>query len=498
MQHRAVAIMALVSLMTVINPDGVFFVGVPAFHGQKLPEALAWHSERFDCNFAAFHQVYGPAPQPELAVILPAAGQPNIKYSTRTSEGNKSVTNGNYLKRDLLILTLLLGVLFGFKLGDRALWNPVEGHYSEIAREMVVSKDYLTPWLAGMKYLEKPPLFYWLQSAAIILFGLNEWSLRLWPAVFGTIGCLAVYFAGSRLFDRRVGLISSAVLATSALWYAMGHIINLDMAVSTLITCALLSFLVASVEKTSYKRRFAMWAFFVFSALATLTKGLIGIVIPAMVIGTWILILDERNILTTLYLPSGVSLFLLIAAPWHVLISRANPDFLRSYFFDEHFQRYLIKPEGPFEQPWAYIPILLLGMFPWTVFVLQSLRHNLRFPWRQRHQHKEVIFLALWAGLVFLFFSASNYKGTPYILPMLPSLAILIARYIAAAWEWPRVSGVQSGSFALLVVLSLLVFAGLAGPQDYLERYSNWPSLEVHMRKARLQLLCRNTGNYQL
>ena len=387
--------------------------------------------------------------------------------------------NGNYLRRDLLILTLLLGVLFGFKLGDRALWNPVEGHYSEIAREMVVSKDYLTPWLAGMKYLEKPPLFYWLESAAIILFGLNEWSLRLWSAVFGTIGCLAVYFAGSRLFDRRVGLISSAVLATSALWYAMGHIINLDMAVSTLITCALLSFLVASVEKPGYKRRFAMWAFFVFSALATLTKGLIGIVIPAMVIGTWILILDERNILTTLYLPSGVSLFLLIAAPWHVLISRANPDFLRSYFFDEHFQRYLTKPEGPFEQPWAYIPVLLLGMFPWTVFVLQSLRHNLRFPWRQRHQHKEVIFLALWAGLVFLFFSASNYKGTPYILPMLPPLAILIARYHAAAWEWPRVSGVQSGSFALLVVLSLLVFAGLAGPQDYLERYSNWPSLEV-------------------
>jgi Dolichyl-phosphate-mannose-protein mannosyltransferase/Aminoarabinose transferase C-terminal domain len=386
--------------------------------------------------------------------------------------------------RDLPILSLFFGVLFGFKLGERALWSPVEGHYSEIAREMVVSGDYLTPWLAGMKYLEKPPLFYWLESANINLFGLSEWSLRLWPAVFGTIGCLAVYFAGSRLFESRVGLISSAVLATSALWYGMGHVINLDMAVSTLITCALLSFLVGSVEQPGYKRRFAMWAFFVFSALATLTKGLIGIVIPAMVIGTWVLILDEWNILTTLYLPSGVSLFLLIAAPWHVLISRANPDFLRSYLFDEHFQRYLTKPEGPFEQPWAYIPVLLLGMFPWAVFMLQALRHSLRFPWRQRHQHKEVIFLVLWAGLVFLFFSVSSFKGVPYILPVLPPLAILIARYIAAAWESPRVSGVQSGSFALLVALSLLVIAGLAGPQHYLERYSNWPDVEVPRAEA--------------
>jgi 4-amino-4-deoxy-L-arabinose transferase-like glycosyltransferase len=380
---------------------------------------------------------------------------------------------------DLLILSLFLAALFGFKLGERALWSPVEGHYSEIAREMVVAGDYLTPWLAGMKFLEKPPLFYWLESANIQLFGLNEWSLRLWPAVFGTIGCLAVYFAGSRLFERRVGLISSAILATSTLWYVMGHVINLDMALSALITCALLSFLVGSVEQPGYKRRFAMWAFFVFSALATLTKGLIGIVIPAMVIGTWIVILGEWNMLTTIYSPSGISLFLLIAAPWHILISQANPDFLGSYLFDEHVQRYLTKPEGPFEQPWAYVPVLLLGMFPWAVFMLQALRHSLRFPWRQRHQHKEIIFLALWVGLVFLFFSASSYKGVPYILPMFPPLAILIARYIAAAWESPRLSGIQSGSFALLVVLSLLVIAGLAGPQHYLERYSDWPNVEV-------------------
>src|SRR5215510_1314608 len=385
---------------------------------------------------------------------------------------------GHKFFADLLILSLFLVALFGFKLGERALWSPVEGHYSEIAREMVVAGDYLTPSLAGIKFLEKPPLFYWLESANIQLFGVSEWSLRLWPAAFGAIGCLAVYFAGRRLFERRVGLISSAVLATSTLWYVMGHVINLDMAVSALITCALLSFLVGSVEQPGYKRRLAIWAFFVFSALATMTKGLIGIVIPAMVIGTWMLILDEWNILTTLYLPSGVSLFLLIATPWHVLISQAYPDFLRSYLFDEHFQRYLTKPDGPFEQPWAYIPVLLLGMFPWAVFMLQALRHNLRFPWCQRHQHKAVIFLVLWAVLVFLFFSASSYKGVPYILPMFPPLAIVIARYLAVSWEAPRLSGVPSGAFILAIALSFMVIVGLTGPQHFLERYANWPAVE--------------------
>src|ERR1043166_117211 len=380
---------------------------------------------------------------------------------------------------DLAILALIAALFFGFQLGRRALWSPVEGHYAEIAREMVGSGNYLTPSLAGLKYLEKPPLFYWLESAAIKFYGLNEWSLRFWPAAFGAMGCLAVYFAANKLFDRRVGLISFTILLTSPLWYGVSHVIDLDMTVSVLITCALMSFLLGSVEQSEGKRRFAMWAFFVFAALATLTKGLIGIVIPAMVIGTWIMVLNEWKILTRLYLLSVISLFLLIAAPWFVLISRANPGFLESYLFREHLQRYLTKPEGTFEQPWAYVPILVFGMFPWAVFILQGIRHNLRFSWRQRHQHKEVVFLMLWAGLVFLFFSASSYKGAPYILPMFPPLAILIARYLTAAWESPHTWGVRSGSLVLLILLALLVIAGLAGPQHYLERYSNWPAVEA-------------------
>src|SRR5437867_266537 len=319
--------------------------------------------------------------------------------------------NGDWF-RDLLVLTLLLGSFFGFKLGERALWSPDEGRYSEVAREMVVTGDYITPRLDGIKFFEKPPLFYWLQSASRKAFGLNEWSLRLWPAMFALLGCLAVYAGGRKLFGRRTALLACAVLATSGLYYAMSRVADLDMGLSALLTCALISFLLGTREPPGLRRRSAMWAFFAFAALAVLEKGLIGIVIPSLVIGTWILAVGEWNVLKNLYLPSGLALFLTIAAPWHVLVAKINPEFLDFYFIREHLQRFLYK-NGPLDHPWTFVPVLFIGFFPWTVFLYQAIRYSLFPSWRPRHGHKEAIFLTLWAGWVFLFFSLSSSKVIP-------------------------------------------------------------------------------------
>ncbi len=379
---------------------------------------------------------------------------------------------------DLLILTVLLVLFFGFKLGERALWSPDEGRYSEVAREMVVSGDYVTPRLDGVKFFKKPPFFYWLETLSIRAFGLSETALRLWPALFALGGCLAVYAAARKLFGRRSGLIAAVVLATSGLHYAMSRVANLDMILSALIACALLSFLVGTREAPGPRRRLAMWTFYIFSALAVLEKGLIGIVIPALVIGTWVALLNDWKIIRTIYLPTGSVLFLAIAAPWHILVGWINPEFFQFYFVHEHFQRFLYG-DGTFERPWSFMPVLLIGLFPWTMFLVQALRYNLSKAWRPRHGYREALFLALWAGWVFVFFSLSSSKVIPYILPMFPPLAILLGRYFSASWTTPKMAGFRAGCWLLLVSILLLLALGLKGPQHYLERYSNWPSLEV-------------------
>ena len=336
-------------------------------------------------------------------------------------------------KRDLLLLSLAIGLLFGVALGVRALWGPDEGRYVEIPREMVTTGDYVTPRLNGVKYFEKPPLFYWLEAGAIHLFGLREWAMRLVPALSALLGCLAVYAAGRRLFCRRAGLLAAAILATTPLWYFLGNAITLDMTVSALLTVALLCFLVAmrdpDVPDAPFRRNL-LWTFYATLALATLAKGLIGIVIPGMVIVVWMVLLGDWDLPRRIRLGSGTVIFLLIAVPWHVLVARANPEFLWFYFIHEHVLRYMTKIHERYEPPWFFVPVLLGGMIPWTAFLVQAVRDALPAGWRRRREARETLFLLLWAGLVFVFFSLSSSKLVPYILPVIPPLALLLGRYL--------------------------------------------------------------------
>jgi 4-amino-4-deoxy-L-arabinose transferase-like glycosyltransferase len=378
---------------------------------------------------------------------------------------------GHPVVRDLVLLTVLIAIFFGFMLGNRPLSVPDEGRYVEIPREMAATGDYLTPRLNGVKYFEKPVLFYWLEAVAIKLFGLGEYTLRLWPAAFALFGCLSVYVAGRRLFSRRTGLVSAIILATAVLYYGLSRAIILDMPVSILLTASLFSFLIGMRETPGLRRRLFLWSFYAFAALAVLTKGLIGVLIPGMVIGAWILVLDEWRVLKTMYLPSGLALFLLIAAPWHILVSRANPEFFHFYFIQEHFLRYLTKMHSRYHPAWFFIPVVLAGLFPWSPFLVQAIRHNFPATWRERHEHRDAIFLILWAGLVFLFFSASSSKLPPYILPVFPPLALLIGRYLADAWDSRDFPGIRAGYHVLLaasvVIGALFLITPYAAPAEF-------------------------------
>src|SRR5580692_7343889 len=136
---------------------------------------------------------------------------------------------------DMLFLTVMLGIFYALWMGSYPLFTPDEGRYSEVAREMVVTGDYITPRLNGVAFLDKPVLYYWLQASAIHLFGLTESALRFWPALLGILSCLIVYLAGRQFFNRRTAIFAAIILATSPLYYAASHYANLDIEVASLV-----------------------------------------------------------------------------------------------------------------------------------------------------------------------------------------------------------------------------------------------------------------------
>ncbi len=239
---------------------------------------------------------------------------------------NSSLSQPTPWLRDLLLLTLLFGALFAVQLGESVLVNPDEGRYAEIPREMVASGDWVTPRLDGVTYFEKPPLMYWAVALCLKAFGPSEWSMRAAPALFALGGILLTYATARRLHGRTAGLVAATVLGTTLLYYAMGRILILDMAVSVLMSATLGCFILGVREAPGATRRWFFYGLYASAALATLTKGLIGFLLTGAVMFVWLLVFNQWKRLRPLYLPTGVMLFLLIAAPWHFLVAARNPD----------------------------------------------------------------------------------------------------------------------------------------------------------------------------
>ncbi len=358
-------------------------------------------------------------------------------------------------RHDLLLIAALFGALFAWRLGSAPLLNPDEGRYAEVPREMVASGDWVTPRLNGVPYFEKPPLMYWAVAVCEEAFGPSEWSVRLAPALFGIAGILATYAAGRRLYGRDAGFWSAVVLGTSLLYLALGHMVTLDMAVSVLMAATLFCFILGMREEPGRTRRWLFYGLYASAALATLTKGLMGFLITGAVMFLWVLLLNQWRRLWPLYLPSGSMIFLAIAAPWHVLVSGRNPGWAHFYIIYEHFQRYADKSHGRFEPFWWFVPILVLGLFPWTGFLWSSMRDSLAGGWARRRERSEAWFLAIWAGFIFLFFSASKSKLIPYILPVFPPLAVIVGSWLSATLA-------SEGAFARMRT-GLRVFGFLCG-----------------------------------
>ena len=338
------------------------------------------------------------------------------------------------LPRPLLILFALLALFISIDgLGDRKLANPDEGRYSEISREMALSGDFITPRLNGLKYFEKPPLQYWATAIAFKLFGESEFTARLYTALCG-LGCiLLIAYTGRRLYDEETGVLAALVLMSAPYFAALNEIVSLDMGLTFWMTLTMSSFLISQVTATESSRRRWLGLAWAGMALAMLSKGLIGIVFPAAAMCLYCLVQRNFRLIAQLGWLRGLFVFFVIAAPWFVLVSFENPEFLRFFFIHEHFERFTTNTHRRVAAWWYFLPILFAGFLPWAVALIPAMLSGWRAPGlllRQDQIFAPLKFILLFSGFILLFFSYSGSKLPAYILPFFPLLALLIGVYL--------------------------------------------------------------------
>jgi len=324
-----------------------------------------------------------------------------------------------------LLLTLLGAVLYLTALGSRDFWAPVEPRYAEIARVMFMKGEWIVPTINGDLYTDKPIPFFWLVLIFSKLAGVvNEWTVRL-PAALGALGAvIATYKLGKDFFGPRIGFMAAVVLATSVRVILEARWAHVDMLFAFLF---LLSMLFAVRAILIKENRNEMIAAYIFMALATLTKGLIGVVLPALILLTFVVVRRDWRLLREARLPLGIPLFLLVAAPWFFLVNQATGGkWLGDFIYIHHIRRFT-DPLGHREPFYYYFTTLPVDLLPWTVFALPALFAYK--PSKKLFAEPASLFFTLWFFVVFVFFSLSDSKRDLYLLPLLPVTALFVAVY---------------------------------------------------------------------
>ncbi|MBU2410870.1 MAG: glycosyltransferase family 39 protein [Gammaproteobacteria bacterium] len=336
--------------------------------------------------------------------------------------------------------TLWLAVLLGLftvawfaSLGTRSLINPDEGRYASLSLAMMQTGDWVTPRLNGLLYFEKPALQYWIGALFFHVFGVTEFAARLWPGLAGFLTVLMTGFTAARLWGRDAGVRAFALAGSTTWIVGNSHFLTLDAGLTlflTLMLCAVLIARQAQIDPAA--RRRWIWLAWAAMAGAVLSKGLVGIVIPGATLVVASLWRRDARLWRGMHWGSGLLIFLVLAAPWFVLVSLRNPAFAEFFFIHEHFTRFLTKVHQRSEPVWFYLPLLLGGLLPWTSGLPWMLRPTGPEPARLEGSVQARHLLIVWSAFVLLFFSASGSKLPSYILPMFPALCLLAVPWLQA------------------------------------------------------------------
>jgi 4-amino-4-deoxy-L-arabinose transferase-like glycosyltransferase len=353
--------------------------------------------------------------------------------------------------RGAALLLALVGALLLLRLGAIPLLGPDEPRYARVAIEMQRAGEWVTPTLQGQPWLEKPPLYYWLAGAAYRVLGETETAARL-PAVLAallTVGTTAL--VGARLFGAGAGLHAGFVLGLSVLPFAYGRAASMDMLLAASVTVA--QGLIA-LRLLGIAGRLAVPVAGLFIGLATLAKGPLGLLLPALATGCYLLVARDSKAWRALLSPAAAVLGLLVALPWYLMAWRENGHaFIEVFFLNHNLQRFtstIHRHPGPF---YYYVPLVLLGLLPWVGLVPVALARV-----RPRASRAELL-VTLWLAAPFAFFSLAGSKLPGYILPCLPPLAILAGRQ---ADRWTREGAGAGGRVAALVGLACAALVAAA------------------------------------
>jgi 4-amino-4-deoxy-L-arabinose transferase-like glycosyltransferase len=368
---------------------------------------------------------------------------------------------------------LLLGLVWALvclpNLGGPGLWDIDEGNNTDCGREMLQSGNYTIPTFNYQLRTDKPALLYWCQVLAFRVFGINEFAARLPSALAALVAVLATWEIGRQTYGRGVGLLAGLILVSAPLFCAAGHFANPD---ALLCVCTTLTLLVFWHD---YRRGGQGWLPLtgVTTGLALLAKGPVGLVLPVAVCvafllwrGEWRRILDRRLLWASL-------LFVLAAAPWYIHVSlETKGQWLYQFLKRHHADRALTPLENHGGPYLYYLPILILGLAPWSIFLGGAVWNAvsvLRRPGPTGNPGEEdpraaVQFLGCWFAVYFLAFSLVQTKLPNYILPLYPPAALLLAyfldRWRRGLFETP--GWLTHASLVCLALFGVGVAAGLA------------------------------------
>ncbi|HEX7999033.1 MAG TPA: glycosyltransferase family 39 protein [Pyrinomonadaceae bacterium] len=379
-------------------------------------------------------------------------------------------------KRAWLLFFFAAIAFYLYGIGALPFVGPDEPRYAQVAREMLLRGDIVTPTLGGHTWFEKPALLYWMVAAAFAVFGISEWAARLGPACAGLLSVLVVYWIGRRVEraieheraaeanettesdePRTLGFWSAVALASSAGLIVFSRAVSFDVIVTMTTTVALACFFASELERDEKLRRWLHAGFYAFVGASLLAKGLIGIVIPFGVVVAYHLLQrrwPERRLLASLLW--GLPLAFIVAALWYgPVIWRNGWNFVDEFFIQHHFARYVsnkYRHPGPF---YYYLPAILILSLPWPPFLLSAVAGARRWNWRGSDALGRFrIFTLAWLIVPLAFFSVSGSKLPGYILPTLPAAALLIGERLSRV--------VQGKGKALLIRLTGLLLLLLA------------------------------------